>query len=209
MSGPNTMGGERPRNEHDFYATPPALARAICAKLRETLGTPTTVIEPSAGDGAFVRAAAATWLTTPIFAVEPNIGHAAATDEMAIWSAATWESFEWSTVPDTIGPMLIVGNPPFPKAEAHVRLALQRLGRSSSGGTRHVAFLLRASFLAGTARVGGIWREHPPRYVWHIAPRPSFTSDGKTDGAEYAVIVWKTGWIGPYEGGWLTWSRGE
>ena len=68
----NTMGGDRPRNEHDFYATDPALALAICEGLRDRVGLcPNLIIEPSAGSGAFVRAAFATWPRTNVYAVEP------------------------------------------------------------------------------------------------------------------------------------------
>ena len=71
---------------------------------------------------------------------------------------------------------------------------------------RYLSFLLRASFLAGLKRTSTLWREAPPRYVWHVAPRPSFTGGG-TDGAEYAVITWQAGHRGPYEGGWLRWEK--
>ena len=36
--------------------------------------------------------------------------------------------------------------------------------------------------------------------------RPAFTPDGKTDASEYAVLTWRIGYRGPYEGGWLEWK---
>lgn len=61
---------------------------------------------------------------------------------------------------------------------------------------RHVAMLLRASFLGSSSREH-LWRTTPLRKVWHIAPRPSFTGDGKTDGAEYAFFWWDKAHSGP------------
>lgn len=205
----NSMGGDRPRNADDAYFTPDALALAIAGRLAETIGRVKFVIEPSAGDGAFVRAAAATWPGAWIAAVEPNAGpDIEGADET---QRTTWEA---SLARPGDGPTLILGNPPFLLAEEHATLALDRLGHRAEEppepGTRHVAFLLRASFLAGGERtrrlhlgMGGL------RYVWHVTPRPSFTLDGKTDGAEYAVLVWEAGWRGGYEGGWLEWAKAK
>ena len=210
----NTMGGSRPRNTDDGYFTPLPLAEAICRRLFETVSAVDEVIEPSAGAGAFVRAARCTWPTATIRAVEPNAGAKKDLVDAGANSVerATWED---SRALEGVGRLerriLVVGNPPFLLGEEHVRIALNRMGHSPTTGPRPrwLAFLLRASFLAGDRRsrglhmsVGGL------RYVWHIAGRPSFTGDGKRDGAEYAVLVWQAGFSGPFEGGWLTW-RGD
>lgn len=100
------------------------------------------------------------------------------------------------------GRLLIIGNPPWATAEAHIRLALDRMRTGDV-----LAFLLRGSFLAGQARVRGLWKDAPPSHVWHIAPRPSFTGDGKTDGYESAAIAWTKGHVGPFAGGWIEWTR--
>lgn len=205
----NTMGGTEPRRAADAYYTPDPLALAICRRLRAEIGPVGRIVEPSAGAGAFVRAARATWPDASIRAIEPN-GGAAAASRLADAGADEVATMRWED-PRVLGapvgpvhlpwtPGLILGNPPFLLAEEHIRIALRLL---PEGG--HLAFLLRASMLATRARVAGLWRELPPRYVWHVAPRPSFTQGG-TDGAEYAVVVWRKGWSGAYEGGWLEWT---
>ncbi len=216
----NTMGGDRPRNADDAYYTPDALALAITARLRETIGPVDLIVEPSAGGGAFVRAALKAWPSTPIVGIEPNATNAGISGAVSLL-AATWED-AGAFVRDNLGAarflaevdgrepsVLILGNPPFLLAEEHVRIALDRLGHGDAEEPkpRHLCFLLRASFLAGAARSKGLHMTTGGlRYVWHVAGRPSFTGNGKTDGAEYCVCTWQAGYRGPYEGGWLTWK---
>lgn len=210
----NTMGGERVRNTDDAYFTPPKLAEAICRRLRDTIGEMHLIVEPSAGAGTFIEAARRHWLTARIGGVEPNppqrFFDLLGANVFSIASRLSWEQ-ENTLIDEAITEsprVLILGNPPFLLAEEHVRLALSRLGHDTATEPqpRYLSFLLRASFLAGDKRarglhlgVGGL------RYVWHVVGRPSFTGDGKTDGAEYCVAVWQAGYRGPYEGGWLTW----
>lgn len=203
----NTSGGERPRNEGDSYFTPDALALAICRRLGETL-TPDLVIEPSAGAGAFVRAARATWPQSQIVAVEPN-GFGALLGLADMVGACSWEA--WDEPIATAA--LILGNPPYnlpgdgrgkdspTTAERHVLLALDRL---PEGGT--VAFLLRLAFLSGGGRIDRLHMRHPPSALWPITPRPCFTGDGKTDASEYGIFVWTKGRVGLCDLRPLRWS---
>jgi hypothetical protein len=190
--------GERKAN--DFYATPYELALAICEELKGFL-KPTEVIEPSAGDGVFVQAVNATWPDAEVLAVEPYVTERRL-DLRAEWLPETWEQaaprFAGVLKEDT----LIIGNPPFVAAEEHARKALEIL---PLGG--HLVFVLRASILAGKDRVEGFWKECRPSMVWHLAPRPSFTGNGKSDGAEYTVVIWRKGFWGKYQGDWLTWVK--
>jgi hypothetical protein len=115
---------------------------------------------------------------------------------------------------------LIVGNPPYEDAEKHVRAAITHMhakfgkwvpmevGADEHGGSGErwapvtgsavkgqiitswrVAFLLRVGFLESAERID-FWREHPCESVWISQERPSFTADGRTDGAAYALFVW-------------------
>lgn len=204
MTARNTMGGERPRNAADFYPTPDALALAIAQRIREEFGEVGQIVEPSAGAGAFVRAARAMWPGAWIQAIEPGSRHGPALCEAGadVVRQLIWEDAVGRLIQASLGPNLVLGNPPFSLAEAHVRIALDRMRDGDV-----LALLLRASFLAGQARTRGLFAEAPPSHVWHVAPRPSFTGDGKTDGAEYAVVVWTKGQRGPYAGGWLQWQR--
>lgn len=195
----NVMNGTRPRNTDDAYFTPDALALAICQKLRTFIGHPGVVIEPSAGEGAFVRAVRETWPESFIVAVEPNGG---ASEGANVYSAKTWEEYEAPQRAD-----LIIGNPPFSLAEEHIKLAISR--------ARYSCFLLRASFLAGRGRWEHLHRYGNLAHVWHVIGRPSF-ADGKTDAAEYAVLVWDSSATKtfrtdtpvsfPFRGDWLVWK---
>lgn len=233
----NTKGGNTPRIVNDRYLTPGSLARAICEKLKEAIGRPDTIIEPSAGGGSFIRAARDVWGVAPeIIAVE--VDRRSNADELDTAGAdrviyGQWESCH-EEVPRFKGSdrrILILGNPPFDlpedkklraklpfdrkgevpvTAERHVRLAMERLGHTVAlePAPRYLAFLLRQSFCAGPRlnrnRLFGPGSLGGLRYRWDVGPRPSYTDDGKTDGAEYNVLVWQAGWRGPYEGGWIS-----
>lgn len=97
----------------------------------------------------------------------------------------------------------IIGNPPYsrgtgrfnakgeeiqePCAELHIRHALSLL---APGG--HLAFLLRLAMLETSDRIG-FWKEHPAKFLYVLAQRPSFT-DGGTDSSAYGWFIWERGW---------------
>lgn len=209
----NTKGGDRPRVLGDVYPTPGSLAAAIVRRVKQTIGSIDLLIEPSAGDGTFVRACRDEWGDSlQIHAVEPRVDALVhrLKDPTTSTERTTWEtSTRSASLLSEHERALIIGNPPFLLAEKHVRVALDRLGHKETftPQDRYLAFLLRSSFLAGDKRsrglhigIGGL------RYVWNIVGRPSFTGDGRTDGAEYACLIWQVGWSGPYEGDWLIWK---
>ncbi len=223
----NTKGGDTPRREHDDYFTPDPLALAIAGAVRDRFGLFHVVVEPSAGGGAFVRAARAVWPRAKIIALEPNGPwarpyaegmlrtplHDAGADEVL---RLRWEQFDG--IPrDLTDRLLILGNPPFDlpedrarrnkagndrseipvTAERHVLLGLQRLQPDDV-----LTFLTRQSFATTAPRVRRIWRPTKLTCRWDIAPRPSYTG-GKSDGAEYNALAWRVGHQGPYEGDWI------
>ncbi len=210
---------EKPRTAGDFYPTDPRLCRAVCRWLRATIGKVSLIVEPSAGDGPFIVATQESFPEALVtLAVEPNPGPnlVARAGEPTTW-VQRWEDdllapWHWDT--------LVVGNPPFELAERHIALALMRIGHHAARAPerRWLAFVLRASMLAGDERFRTLYDDAPRpglfgdtaapgglRYVRHLVPRPSFSDDGGTDGAEYVLAVWQAGWHGPYEGGWLNW----
>lgn len=214
MAQTNTMGGERPRNTDDAYFTPDALALAIAGRVRETFGIVSQIVEPSAGMGAFVRAARATWPVARITAHEPNLEprtFPANTADPLFAAGATkvttrrWEdcgnSWAWPEESGAIdGRVLIIGNPPYnllgdgrgdtpTTAERHALLALDRMRDGDV-----LAFLLRLAFLGGGGRIERLHAKHPLAALWPVTPRPSFTEDGKSDSSEYGVFVWEKGY---------------
>lgn len=179
------------REPLDAYQTPAPLAREIVAVLAARLHVRfPEVIEPSAGLGAFVRAARDEWPAAHITA--NDVDPAAAAACRAAGADVTFAQ-DWPTLASRLAAgqdesrpprRLIVGNPPFREAEEHVAAGMRLLLPGE-----HLAFLLRINFL-GAARRLGFWREHRPAWVAPIVPRPSFTGGG-TDGTEYGLFVWR------------------
>jgi hypothetical protein len=206
------MSRAGPRAERaplDFYATPDPLALAICERLRLRLAdvpAPRYVVEPSAGTGAFVRAIRKTWPAARVRAVEvdPALALPLSIADADIVYTADWPQHAADAVDGGAPPPdLILGNPPYRQAQEHIEAGLRWL---APGG--RLAFLLRLNFLGSAARVD-FWRRGELESVSTIAPRPSFTGDGKTDGTEYALFVWRKGHIDrPVLGEPLTWEKG-
>jgi hypothetical protein len=175
----------KPRDErigNDAYLTPPALALAICRRLHMLGVRPTRVLEPGAGLRAFMDAAEATW---PEAAVT---GWDLAPQRPGVFCG------DFLALPRTDAYSLVLGNPPYLLAEEFVHAGLRH---AAPGG--FVAFLLRLSFLGGQRRASTIYAARNLRYLAPIAPRPSFTPDGKTDAAEYALFVWRRDHVGNAE----------
>lgn len=77
---------------------------------------------------------------------------------------------------------LIIGNPPYSRAEEHVRHFL-------SLEPAMCVMLLRLGFLASQRRAA-FWEEFPLAGLWVLSKRPSFTGGG-TDSSDYAAFVWR------------------
>lgn len=195
-----------PRDPLDRYYTPDRVASDIVTGLYTnghiTLGS--TILEPSEGGGAFVRAVRAHRPYATIVGVDidptrpgmlgtkhvhsndpPFYGYGGCNPravqgltwhETADFLSDTCEARRNGTEYD-----LAIGNPPYRLAEEFVRACLPI--------ARQTVFLLRLGFLASAKRKA-FFAEHPPSSVHILSKRPSFTANGKTDGSEYAVFVW-------------------
>ena len=194
MSSTN-RGGER--DALDRYYTPQALADAIVEALDEDEGPGLGwVLEPSVGGGSFARACRDLWPSNRVNGIDAD--HNAP----GRWACDVFEIADFLALPAPVDPdyppRLIIGNPPYRNAEAHIRQALDIV---APGG--HVVFLLRLAMLEGQAR-RALWAEHPPKRVLVLSRRPSFTGGG-TDSAAYGVFVWRCGFVGTPTLGWLDW----
>lgn len=195
----NVRGLGAQRRDKDLYETPAALATAICRRLARVLRLDEAprIIEPSAGSGSFVRAARATWPRATILAVDLHQQNARA---MHAAGATSYTVGQWQQQDvGGFGAHLILGNPPYSEAEAHIQHALDHV----LGPDGYLAFLLPTSFLASQGRCSRLWPPREPggliglgclRYIWPIAERPSFTGNSSTDMTEYACYVWRKGW---------------
>jgi predicted RNA methylase len=178
---------ESGRRKFDAYFTSDAVATALVERLSaDCFWRGGTVLEPSAGRGAFVRAIGKTDpCPDAIFAndmdplrVEELKALNAAESELPLIIPSCSDFLQLGGAYD-----LILGNPPYSHAEEHARKALALRARCGV-----VAFLLRLGFLESEARVP-FWKEHPASKVYVLSQRPSFTGGG-TDNCPYGFFVW-------------------
>lgn len=182
----------------DAYFTPQELADALTHRLVDDgFWRGGQVLEPHAGGGAFVRSAR--WILRPrpisVHANEMDDGRRNELFENV--EADCLVGHDFLEFPSTEF-SLIIGNPPFSNAEAHVRKALSL--RAPFGV---VAFLLRLAFLESRDRVD-FWREFPASKIYALSQRPTFTGGG-TDNSAYGFFVWATFHRGPTELEVISW----
>lgn len=181
-------GGER--IALDAYYTPDEVARACVATL--DLRGVHRVLEPSVGGGAWVMAVAQAAPSADITGIDIN-PEAAGLDACAVslrgddFLSLALRRYD-----------LVIGNPPFSDAQAHVEHALE-VGHT-------VAFLLRLAFLEGAKR-REFWQAHPAARIGVLTSRPSFTGGG-TDSAAYGFFVWHRGHTGPTTLHHIDWRMG-
>lgn len=141
-----------------FY-TPDTLAAACLDRLPDLPDLPVgaTVLEPSCGGGAFVRAARKRWPGVRVlgFDLDPEAPGLRMVDEHVVG-----DFLERTPA----GVDLVFGNPPFGPALRHVEHALQVAER--------VAFLLPLGRIEGGGDWGPWLDRHPPEAVHPIAGRP-------------------------------------
>lgn len=75
----------------------------------------------------------------------------------------------------------VLTNPPYSLAQEFVEKA-----HTESGV---IIMLLRLGFLESMKRVE-FWKKYPVDHLVVLSRRPSFTDNGKTDGAGYAYFIW-------------------
>lgn len=174
------------RRDLDAYDTPDALADAIVWRALTCAVQSRIIFEPTAGGGVFVRVARRLCPAAWIAAVDIDPERLAGLEGAGANAAAT--SDVCTVPPAMIGKTdLIIGNPPYRDAE---KILLHLLGAKREDAACFM--LLPVGFLASKGRHGpeGIFTRFPLRYLAPIAPRPSFTADGKTDRMEYALFGW-------------------
>lgn len=179
--------GRGKRIDGDRYYTPDRLAEAIVERVG--VARDTIALEPSVGGGAFVSALARRGAIVEAIDLDPAApGLQPGSDTKLGAPFRRTQSFEKplpfeGVDPSWPRPEIVIGNPPFSCAEAHVRRAIEVV---APGG--RVVFLLRLAFLESQER-RNLWAEHPPKEVIVLTERPSFTGGG-TDSPAYGVFVW-------------------
>jgi hypothetical protein len=187
------------RKPLDLYATPPAVALAVCRLAARHVSPPAEILEPSAGPGRFVAAARVVWPGARVTAIDVDGAHAEACRAAGARSfvESDWQAYAARMVERRrltplvfLPPLLVVGNPPFSRAQAHVEAALEVLHDGE-----HLVFLLRQSFRGAVERVD-FWRRTPLLWISTVVPRVSFV-DGGNDMGECEVFCWRKGYRGP------------
>lgn len=192
----------KPRRKHDAYPTVDDLAKAIVDRVGEISSMPERIVEPTAGEGPFVRALRQRYGSDPQLVAIDMI--ADGYGEKCVASGATkFIQSDFLAITDAALAKvdLIVGNPPFKAAAAIVQKCVRAAPHAI------IAFLLPVGFLGATKtdtkglrRDAKFWRECPIQYVAALHPRPSFTGDGKTDRMEYALIGFGSEWSNLLDG---------
>lgn len=181
------------RNENDFYSTPQPLANSATKAVLGLIGAGSDfVIEPSAGNGPFVRAVRTLLPDVAIHAIEIR------SEEYEACIAGGANSFTCGDFSQIIeawqpqGKPLVIGNPPFSLAEKHISDCLDFLLPGS-----HVAFYLKLNFF-GAAKREPLWALGQLKYLVPIIGRPSFktTKKASNDTNEYGIFVWEVGFAG-------------
>lgn len=195
------------RDEHDRYYTPQVIAETFVRWLRVPSGA--SVLEPSVGGGAWIRAlrAAGHHGRTTGVDIDPHAAGLQVVDTPIrgdFLQAQTGDGFD-----------LCLGNPPFGVAGQHLAAAL--------GRARVVAWLLRSTFVEPTTATGAgryprrdLLRAHPPWAVWYWPMRVRFEKVGIamtcSDSVLHALHIWVPGHTGdswtttmcrPDEPGWM------
>lgn len=174
------------RAPFDAYYTPDRHARALLWWTWERLiGPRLSVLEPSVGGGAWVRAARDVWpeATVTGMDLDPNALGLRQVDVPLVGDFLT-------------GPLpqhyqIVIGNPPYGGD------LVAWIDRARSVGSI-VGFLLRSTFLGSAQRLSW-WRERPPSDVVIVLPRPRWEGPGArtaTDTCDSVWVLWREGFQG-------------
>lgn len=198
LSAKTKKKGAQKRDPFDYYPTP-----AWCVDRFLEVGvlprTPGVWLEPSAGDGAVLRA---------VNAFQGIEGSAVVKYEPRWVAYEIQPRFEESLLASSVSPQVeidnfldlgsriqlgltpnvIIGNPPYSSAMDFVKKSIELKAD-------FICFLLRISFL-GSAERSSFMRANMPD-IYMLPNRPSFRHGG-SDTSEYAWFVWRQGEGGSY-----------
>lgn len=168
------------RREADFYPTP---AWCVTRLLQHVELPGGEWLEPSAGDGAIIRATLSARRDVEWTAVE--IRETAA--QLLASGARAFEQanfLDWGRDYPLPPYAVALGNPPFASAAHFILAAL--------GQAEQVVMLLRLNFLGSSNDRRHLFEEAGMPDVYVLPERPSFTGEG-TDACEYAWMRWVRG----------------
>ena len=107
----------RQKVEFGDFQTPDALAHSVCKVLRGLGAAPNSIVEPTCGKGAFLRASVRVFPRCARilgFEVNPDYVQTAKSVKQAEVRCRNFFAQNWSDILDSLyDPVLVVGNPPW------------------------------------------------------------------------------------------------
>lgn len=172
------------RISQDAYLTPPELTRAMLS-LAGDLRRYESICDPSAGEGAFIKAARDLRYKKKLIAIDIRPECRVPCEKAGATTFRCWDFLDTETHTHELDLDLIVANPPFSGLVPHVTRYLELLRDRKAS---RVMVLARVGFLA-TKRRTSFWREWWPLFdsFTPLVQRPSFTFGG-TDSSEYGIF---------------------
>jgi len=167
------------RDPRDFYPTP---AWCIDGLYKIAGGLPQATLDPCAGAGALV---AGTWRRRGMVHARGIELDQALVNE-AIKAGQTRVKQGDGLARSWRGEHIVM-NPPYKDALTWIEKGVNE--------AVSVCALLPLGILASAKRLE-FWRAHPPRGIFILSSRPSFTTNGRTDATDYAWIFWDLSYEG-------------
>lgn len=165
----------RKRNDFDYYVTPEWVIKKILAH-RKLYGN---ILDPTAGDGAILRAIRNYGYKNPMTAVEIRGEEKEKLQEFGTVFITDFLTWQPDKKYDTI-----ITNPPFSIAKEIIMKCFEVV--SDKG---QIIMLLKTAYLECGDRYN-FWQKYPPSYLYALSDRPYFDDDYRTDQAAYAWFVW-------------------
>lgn len=183
--------------------TSPHVALAVARWVGRNIPTPKTILEPSAGRGAFLTAAREVWPSASQTAIEVDPVLAETLAVRFLHTHVLCADFlELDLKAQSYD--LVIGNPPYSidtgrrgkKGKPIMRSVWEEHVVHARRLAPTVVMILRVNCLGGVERSEAFWPENPISALGVLTPRPSFQDNGKTDATEYAAFVWSDVWTG-------------
>lgn len=163
------------RHEYEFYATPEWAIK----KLLEHRRLYGNILEPTAGDGAILKAIRNHGYKNPITSVEIRRVEEKKLQEFGNVFISDFLHWQPDQKYDTI-----ITNPPFNIAKEIVMKCFEVVSEKGQ-----IIMLLKTAHLECGDRYN-FWQNYPVSFLYALSERPYFEDDNDTDQAAYAWFVW-------------------
>jgi len=185
---------KKPRIEGDAYFTPGKPVRQILQVLRRDVWRSDRglknlrVLEPSCGAGNILTEVIGFGGVEPKNCTGIDIADVPRGSHLTGCHFVHADFLQWADERRRLDEYdLVIGNPPYGD-DLPAKFVEAILNRPWKDRPTVLLLLMRLAWLASAKRVA-LHRKFPPS-VFVLSDRPSFTKDGKTDGADYAWFMW-------------------